>query len=127
MEKTTETPTYFIFAIFDTKANSYRDALNAQSEWDLLRDYEKMCRDEKGQQSDLVNNAEDFQLFSIGAYYKTTGSIVGWLPRHVANLHQVKASVLRKNPVKDVLDLDKVIKQDARFKGIPSETNASAN
>jgi len=84
-----------IFAIYDTKVQSYGAPLFATNRHDVVRQLTNMFREpEQQQKNQLFLNAEDFSIFKIGTYEKTKGLIVGQNPpEHVANLHELKALI----------------------------------
>lgn len=92
--KTETKPDLLIFAVYDVKAENYRDPMFARQHWDIVRDYESMIR--ANTKDIIVTNAEDFQVFQIGTYERATGKINSTAPKHVINLHEVKASLLNK-------------------------------
>lgn len=89
-----EKPDLQIFVVYDTKAETYQNPILVKDKWDLIRDFESMCRT-KGD-STLVTNAEDFQIYKIGSYFSSQGKLVPTHPEHVCNLHEVKSSVLTR-------------------------------
>lgn len=86
------------FIIYDAKIGGYRkNPIMADDAVDAIRSYESIVRNNPDDQ--LVSNAEDFQLFSIGQYSRKSGEIQSWKPVHIANLHEIKAAVLNKQQV----------------------------
>lgn len=83
------------FAFYDTKVKLYRNPMLANSEWEIIRDYQSLCQNPKaGELPDIITNAEDFQLFRIGTYSRVTGQITPCIPEHVVNLHELKSTYL---------------------------------
>lgn len=83
-----------LFSIYDSKAGFYRKPMLAETEFDIMREYQGMCLNP--QQSDvIVTNAEDFQVFRVGWFNKKEGLMVGQSPEHVFNLHELKTAALR--------------------------------
>lgn len=87
-------PDLEIYVIFDSKVGIYKDPMFSINEWSIIRDYERLVRDEKARDNELVSNAEDFQLFRIGTYSRQTAEIVATTPVHVVNFHEVKSKVI---------------------------------
>ena len=86
-------PDLEMFTIFDTKTATYRIPSYAINKYDLLRQIENMFKDPSQEKNDLNTNAEDFQVFKIGEYDRLTGQLAAQKPEHVANLHEIKASL----------------------------------
>lgn len=93
--KTEQEPDYQYFAIYDTKVGHYRMPMAAVNKFEMVREIEKLYRDPQQQANELVTNAEDFQVFKIGNYYKKQGILQGIQPEHVVNLHEIKSGVQR--------------------------------
>lgn len=109
--KETQEADFEYFTIFDTKVGAYRQPTLAANKFDILRELETLFRDPANQKAQLFQNAEDFQLFSIGNFRKKTGTIMSWQPEHVANLQDIKSAVMRKVEVEEMhprrqLDID---------------------
>lgn len=81
------------FTIYDTKAGAYRDPILTLNKLVILRELHNMML-KKDPENQLFSNAEDFQVFKIGDYYRKTGTIESCNPEHICNLHEVKASAL---------------------------------
>lgn len=81
------------FNIFDTKVGCYqREPMLAINDHDMLRQLDGLMRDPSQEKNQYVTNAEDFQLFQVGSYWKKTSTLQGCEPRHIANLHEIKAA-----------------------------------
>jgi len=83
------------FTLFDTKVGIYKEPMLAINRHDILRQLDALMRDPEQQKNQLVTNAEDFQLFSVGNFTKRSGQIATWQPEHVANLHEIKQAATR--------------------------------
>jgi len=94
-KRNNEKPDLQVFAVYDTKAETYQNPILVKNEWDLIRDYESMCKSD--QKSLLVSNAEDFQIFRIGSYFNSGARLVPTQPEHICNLHEVKSSVIARS------------------------------
>lgn len=84
------------FTIYDAKVGFYRIPMTALNRFDMLRQIESLFQDPNQKSNELFTYAEDFQLFKIGDYSKKTGQISPHTPEHIANLHEIKTSVLHK-------------------------------
>ena len=81
-----------LFAIYDSKSQSYGKILFAKNKDVLMRDILGTFQDEKEQKvNQLFTNAEDFSLFRIGTYSYLTGKIDPINAEHVTNLHDLRA------------------------------------
>lgn len=85
------------FALYDAKTDSYNLPMLATNKFDMVRQVENLMKDPAQAQNTYVTNAEDFQLFKIGTYDKKTGTIKGHIPEHIANLHEIRASLKQQN------------------------------
>lgn len=83
-----------IFVIYDSKSGSYKLPINAPDKFEMIRSYEQIYLNTP--QDQLIINAEDFSLFKIGEYYKKTGVLKLHDKEHVANCHELKASLVQK-------------------------------
>lgn len=90
-------PDFEYFTIFDSKSGLYREPFLAINRHDMLRQTENLIKDPQQKQNVLVTNSEDFQLFKIGDFTKRTAKINWHEPEHIANLHEIRASVMREN------------------------------
>lgn len=97
--KKTNQVDYEYFTIYDTKIDSYRMPMAAVNKFDMIRQIESLFRSPEQKDNQLITNAEDFQLFKIGEYEVKTGTFTAQRPQHVANLHEIKASLRQKEPV----------------------------
>lgn len=89
-------PDHELFVVFDSKGGFYGDPKPAVNKLDAMRQIENMFRNPKLREDNpLFLNAEDYSLFKIGEYRKKNGDLRGQPPEHIANLHELKASVLR--------------------------------
>lgn len=92
------TPDFEYFSIFDSKVSVYREPMLAANRHDMVRQIDNLFRDPAQAKNQLLLNAEDFSLFKVGEFTKKTGLIVGCTPEHVANLHEIRALVIRSEP-----------------------------
>lgn len=88
-----ERPDSEIFVYFDSKSKSYGQPMFAINQHAILRDITNMFRDPERQKDVLYTNAEDFSVFKIGYYDKSTGKIHSQELEHIANLHDLRALV----------------------------------
>lgn len=82
-----------IFTIYDSKSQSYREPTYAKNKFVIMRELEQLYRDKSQINNQLVTNAEDFSLFKIGEYWLKNGQIESCKPTHIANMHEIKASL----------------------------------
>ena len=89
-----------LFTIFDSKTNSYGQPTFAINRHDLIRQVVNMFKEpEQQQKNTLYINAEDFSIFKIGSYDKSTGTLhADGKLEHVANLHDLRALIHQNGP-----------------------------
>lgn len=90
-----------IFTIFDSKSQSYGNPVFVQNKNVLQRDIINMMKDPQQAQNLYILNAEDYSVFKIGTYSKTTGLVVSQNLEHVCNMHDLRAMA---GPPKEVLN-----------------------
>lgn len=97
-DKETLTPDSQIFAIYDSKTESYGEPIFGLNGPDMIRRISNAFLKREQQESNPHwLNAEDFSLFQIGEYDKSSGKIVGQtIPTHVANFHELRSMIERK-------------------------------
>lgn len=89
-----------IFTIYDSKTQIYDRPIFAQNKNDLIRDFLNMMREpEQQQKNKFFRNAEDFSLFKIGGFDKSTGMIDVQQLEHCANLHDLRAMAVPSGQV----------------------------
>lgn len=64
-----------IFAIYDSKAESYLQPLFSTNNQTALRQFTQACQDEE---SNFNRHAADYTLFAIGEFDDQTGNIKGY-------------------------------------------------
>ena len=84
-----------VFAIYDTKVENYGDPMFSINEHDFTRQVVNTFRDPSQKQNKYLINAEDYQIFKIGSYERKSGTIVPVNPKHIANMHELKAVAFR--------------------------------
>lgn len=84
-----------LFTFYDCKSQLYGTPSFAVNRHDLIRELMNMFRNPEQQaRNTLYINAEDFTLFKIGSYDKSSGKIVvDPTHEHVANLIDLRSSV----------------------------------
>ncbi len=82
-----------IFAIYDSKVNSYREPAYAINKFDVIRQIENMFRDPQQRSNPLVLNPSDYSLYYLGDYDKGTGTITVQKKIVIAHLHEIQASL----------------------------------
>lgn len=88
-------PDYEMFAIYDTKVDSYDMPLYGMNQHDIIREITNRFTDQQRNENKYYRNAEDYQLFKIGSYTKKSGALITQNPEHVANLHELKSIAQR--------------------------------
>lgn len=88
-------PSFEIFSIYDSKAQTYGQPKLVVNEPTLHRELLAMYSTPPQQASVIWTNPEDFQVFRIGYYYSDSGKIVAQAPEHIVSLHEVKAAALK--------------------------------
>lgn len=87
-----------LFSIYDSKTQAYGNPTHAVNHHDLIRQVTNMFLDPSQRNNQLFTNAEDFSVFRIGTYSKSTGTISAINPEHIANLHDLRALVRAQEP-----------------------------
>jgi len=87
------------FVVYDSKVGRYRNPVLATNRFEIIRETERMMRDPEMRKNELVTNAEDFQVFKIGSWSKTTGQITPCNHEHILNLHELKTIAMRQQDV----------------------------
>lgn len=82
-----------MFALYDTKAEHYREPMRQRNVALLIRELENVFKRPESRDLDFVMNPEDFQVFKVGEYTLKTGKLVGCAPQHIINLHEIAAAV----------------------------------
>ena len=80
------------FTIHDSKTGAYKEPMLAINRHDMLRQIDNLFRDPNQKLNQLLTNAEDFSLFKIGEYCKSTGTITSTKHEHIANLIDLRTS-----------------------------------
>lgn len=91
--KNKDTPDFEYFTLFDTKVGHYKEPMLAINQHDMVRQIVTVMKNPGQNVPQFITNSEDFQLFKVGNFTKKTGIIIGHAPQHVANLHEIKASI----------------------------------
>lgn len=87
-----------LFTIYDTKVGAYDIPSFAINKHDLIRQVINMFNDSKQSNNRFLLNAEDFQIFKIGSFYKKPGILKSHPPEHVANMHELRAVAIQNRP-----------------------------
>lgn len=80
-----------IFAIYDSKTQSYGAPVTQTNHHALLRDLTNLCKDPNQANNQYVANAEDFSVFRIATYDKKQGILSAQNPEHIVNMHDIRA------------------------------------
>lgn len=80
-----------IYTVYDSKGKIYDLPALALNKNSLLRDVINMLKDPRQLRNKYLTNAEDYSIFNIGSFSKTTGEITAQKPEHVANMHDLRA------------------------------------
>jgi len=88
------------FSVHDSKVNAYKEPFPCPNAAVCIRDFETAF---KKPNADEVNqfyiNSEDYKVFRVGRYDMKSGTLVGCLPEHIVNLHDIRTAVdLKKGP-----------------------------
>lgn len=115
-----------IFVYFDSKAKAYGLPMFSINQHALIRDVVNMLRDPQEQvKSQLYLNAEDFAIFKIGTYDKSTGTITGQPPEHIVNMHDLRAMVADHRTTKAINEIrDAYALQKADPEGVDEKSRA---
>lgn len=82
---------FALFTIYDSKTQFYDRPLFAANKQTMIRDMLNFLRDPENRNNKLNVNAEDYSIFEIGTYDKSTGMLTPQNLEHVANLHDLRA------------------------------------
>lgn len=85
-----------IFAIYDTKAQSYSDPFLDANVHSFTRSVMNTFRQQANNR--YLVNAEDYAIYRIGSYSNLTGKIATQDPEHVANMNELRAAVQAEQP-----------------------------
>lgn len=88
-----------LFTVYDKTGKTYGDIVYAKNKDVLLREVLNMFRRyDHQQQNPHYLNAEDFTIFKIGDYQKSTGQITLCDHERIAYMHELKALVEPAQP-----------------------------
>ena len=93
--KNKKSPDLEVFTIYDSKTSSYRQPTFAINQHDLVREVINMFKDPSQAKNQYLTNAEDFSIFKIGSYDKSTGKLETVDLEHVANMNDLRAMAQR--------------------------------
>ncbi|WNK14270.1 MAG: nonstructural protein [Microvirus sp.] len=82
-----------VFAIYDSKAQTYNQPIFALNSLIIARELEAMFTDPNETKNFLVTNSEDYTLFKIGEYDRKTAKFIPCAPEAIFSMHEIKASV----------------------------------
>jgi len=94
--KAENVPDFEYFTIYDTKVGAYKNPLLSTNSLEVLRQIEGFMMNPANQHDPLVTHAEDYSIFKIGTYSKTTGKITPCPAESIAQLHEIKSIVQHK-------------------------------
>lgn len=94
--KDAKNTTLEIFAIFDSKAQSYSDPFLDTNVHSFTRSVMNTFRQQA--QNRYLVNAEDYAIYRVGAYSNQTGKLVSQDPEHVANMIELRSAVQAESP-----------------------------
>nr|QJB20942.1 MAG: nonstructural protein [Microvirus sp.] len=89
--KNEQEPDFIVFTIHDSKSQSYDVPSFAKNKDVLLRDVLNMFNDPKQAENRFLVNAEDYSIFKIGYYSKSTGKIESCNAEHICNLIDLRS------------------------------------
>lgn len=84
-------PDMEIFTIYDSKSQSYEIPTFAKNKNCLIRDVINIFRDPQSNNNKFKVNAEDYSIFKIAYFDKSTGTLTTQNMEHVANMHDLRA------------------------------------
>lgn len=84
-------PDFEIFTIYDSKTKTYENPHFEVNEDVLRRNLLNLFNDPRQAQNKYVVNAEDYSIFRIGTYIKTTGRLATIELEHVSNMNDLRA------------------------------------
>lgn len=87
-----------MFTIYDTKVGSYDVPTFAVNGHDLCRQIINMFTDPAQARNKYLVNAEDYTIFKVGEYSKTTGAITPVQHESVALMHELREAALKRDP-----------------------------
>lgn len=93
-QKKLDKPDLEMYVIYDTKVGAYENPFFGRGREDLAREILNHMRKDANDpncQNKYYLNAEDFQVFKIGAYHRSTGEITPQAPEHLVNMHELKS------------------------------------
>lgn len=93
-KKNEQKPDLEMYVIYDTKVGSYENPFFGQNKEGLMREILNHMRKDASDpncQNKYYLNAEDFQVFKIGSYFRSSGEITPQAPEHLINMHELKA------------------------------------
>lgn len=79
------------FTIYDSKTQSYDQPTFAINRHDIVRQVINIFKDPSQSNNKYLLNAEDYSIYRIGSYDKTTGLVNACNLEHVANMHELRA------------------------------------
>lgn len=80
-----------LFTIYDSKSKSYGIPMLEKNKDVLVREILNQFQDINFQSKALLLNAEDYSVFRIGFFDKSTGVLTSQNPEHIVNLHDLRA------------------------------------
>lgn len=88
---------YEMFAMYDSKVDAYDMPMFALNEHDIIRSIMNTFANPQQADNKYLVNAEDYSLFRVGSYTKKSGLVQGQNPQHIANMHELRATVRVRN------------------------------
>jgi len=86
-----DNPGLELFTVFDTKSGTYDAPALSPNKNVLMRDVINMLKDPEQSKNKFLVNAEDYSIFKIGTFDKTTGLLTSHNLEHIANMHDLRA------------------------------------
>nr|QJB19553.1 MAG: nonstructural protein [Microvirus sp.] len=104
-----------IFTIYDSKSKSYEMPSFSANGDTVKRGILNMFRDPSQSQNKFLVNAEDYSVFKIGSFNKTTGELEVQHPEHIVNLHDLRALAGPTAPIPQQMNPSFSMERDERL------------
>lgn len=85
-----------MYIIHDTKAGNYDFPIYSRNDETMIREIHNLMSSPDSSQSKYFINAEDYSIFYLCSFDRSTGIIHDTDRRHVSNLIDIKSAATRK-------------------------------
>lgn len=89
-------PELELYTVYDSVSQTYDVPAFSPNRHVLIRDVVNMLKDPAQAKNKYVTNAEDYTIFLIGSFDKTSGEIKGQSLERVAYMHELKSLAFRE-------------------------------